>query len=169
MRSPIKEMKLPGPEGSFAAVRKHDIHTGVDLYADVGTRVTAIEKGTIVSIVPFTGIMAESPWWLDTKAIMVEGDSGVILYGEIAPSEELKVGDFVFEGDFLGTVMRILKKNKGKPVAMLHVECYTPGTKEPVWWKLDDPKPENLIDPTPMLEKCLISAANSPEETIGKV
>jgi hypothetical protein len=111
-----------------------------------------MESGTIVAIVPFTGIMAESPWWHDTKAIMVEGDSGVILYGEINPAENLTEGDFVFEGDFLGTVLRVLKKDKGKPVAMLHLECYSPGTKEPVWWNLKDSKPENLLDPTPLIE-----------------
>jgi murein DD-endopeptidase MepM/ murein hydrolase activator NlpD len=154
MRSPIKEMKMPGAEGMFGAVRKHDIHTGVDLYADVGTKVTAMESGTVVAIVPFTGIMAESPWWHDTKAIMVEGDSGVILYGEINPADNLHIGDFVFEGDFLGTVLRVLKKDKGKPVAMLHLECYSPGTKEPVWWNLNESKPENLLDPTPLIQAC---------------
>lgn len=158
MRQPIKEITLPGPEGSFAAVRKHDVHTGIDLYAEVGTKVVAMESGTIVAIVPFTGILAESPWWLDTKAIMVEGDSGVILYGEIDPNENLAVGDFVFEGDFLGTIKRVLKKDKGKPLAMLHLECYTKGTVEPVWWHLDKPQPDNLLDPTPLVEKCLMTS-----------
>jgi len=165
MRQPLKTMHPISAEGSFGAIRKHDIHTGVDLYADVGARVTAMESGTIVAIVPFTGIMAESPWWLDTQAIMVEGDSGVILYGEISPSEDLKVGDFVFEGDFLGCVKRVLKKDKGKPVAMLHLECYSAGTKEPVWWRLDEPQPQNLKDPTSLIELCLEESTTVEKKT----
>lgn len=146
-----KELHEPPPEGRFGAVRKHDVHTGVDLYTDVGDRVYAIESGMVVAVVPFTGIPAGSPWWLDTDALMIEGVSGVILYGEIVT--EFKVGDFVFAGDRLGEVKRVLKKDKGKPVSMLHLECYTPGTKEPVWWNLGEPQPECLLDPTFLVEK----------------
>jgi murein DD-endopeptidase MepM/ murein hydrolase activator NlpD len=151
MRSPLKiPVHKPPAEGQFGAVRKHDTHTGVDLYAEVGTKVYAMESGTVVASMPFTGIAAESPWWLDTNCVMIEGASGVILCGEI--ETELKAGDFVFEGDLVGTILRVIKKDKGKPLAMLHLELYTPGTKEPVWWKLDEPKPENLVDPTPLVE-----------------
>jgi hypothetical protein len=34
-------------------------------------------------------------WWLDTWAIMVEGESGVINYGEVEKPSLLKVGDKV--------------------------------------------------------------------------
>lgn len=150
MHPPLKEISMPPEEGQFGAIRKHDVHTGIDLYAEVGTKVFAMEAGTVVANVPFTGIPAESPWWLDTNAVMVEGESGVILYGELASN--LKEGDYVFEGDLIGTVLRVLKKDKGKPLAMLHLELYTAGTKEPVWWYLNEPKPENLLDPTPLVK-----------------
>lgn len=152
MRSPLKiSVHKPPAEGQFGAVRKHDTHTGVDLYAEVGTKVCAMEAGTVVASVPFTGIAAESPWWLDTSCVMIEGASGVILYGEI--ETQLKVGDFVFEGDLVGTILRVIKKDKGKPLAMLHLVLYTAGTKEPVWWRLGESKPENLFDPTSLIEK----------------
>mgnify|MGYP001225525882 CR=1 FL=1 len=151
MQPPVKiPIHKPTPDGQFGAVRKHDTHTGVDLYAEAGTKVYAIEAGTIVANVSFTGIAAESPWWLDTGAVMIEGDSGVILYGEI--ESDLKSGDYVFEGDLIGVVLRVLKKDKGKPLAMLHLELYTPGTKEPAWWRLGESKPETLVDPTPLVE-----------------
>lgn len=152
MKSPFSEMPpMPPMDGQFGAVRKFDIHTGIDLHTAVGTKVYAMEAGTVVAIVDFTGEYAESPWWNNTQAVMVEGDSGVILYGEIQPS--VKVGDYVFAGGVVGTVLQVLKTDKGKPLAMLHLELYTTGTREPVWWKLDEPKPANLLDPTPLLEK----------------
>jgi len=148
MKNPLAQMPvLPLPEEArFGAVRKHDVHTGIDLYAEAGTKVCAMEAGTVVAVVDFTGIAAESPWWLDTKAVMVEGASGVILYGEIETI--LNVGDYVFEGDTIGHILRVLKKDKGKPLAMLHLELYTHGTTVPVWWKHEDKQPENLLDPT---------------------
>lgn len=150
MHPPLKtKISLPPYEGQFGAIRKHDIHTGIDLYADVGTKVYAMESGTVVAVLDFTGLAAESPWWLDTKAVMVEGPSGVILYGEI--ETDLKPGDYVFEDDLIGSVLRVLKKDKGKPLAMLHLELYTVGTKEPVWWKLNESKPDNLLDPTNLI------------------
>jgi len=151
MQPPLKTpIYKPPAEGRFGSVRKYDTHTGVDLYAEVGTKVCAIESGTVVASMPFTGIAAESHWWLDTNCVMIEGASGVILYGEI--ETQLKAGDYVFEGDLIGVVLRVIKKDKGKPLAMLHLELYTPGTKEPVWWKLGESKPESLVDPTPLVE-----------------
>lgn len=150
MKKPLSNFPaLPPYEGQFGALRKHDIHTGVDLYCEVGSKVFAMEAGTVVAVENFTGIFADSPWWNDTKAVLVEGESGVILYGEINPT--VQVGDYVFAGDLVGTVIQVLKKDKGKPLAMLHLECYTAGTRESVLWKLGEAKPENLLDPTYLL------------------
>lgn len=152
MKNPLsKYPPLPPDEGKFGAIRKHDIHTGIDLYCSVGSKVYAMESGEVVSVAHFTGMLAESPWWNDTMAVMVEGQSGVVLYGEIEPV--VSEGDFVFAGDLIGTVKQVLKKDKGKPLAMLHLEWYTPGTREAVWWKHGEKKPENLLDPTILLGK----------------
>lgn len=158
MKSPLSKFpSLPPLDGQFGAIRKYDIHTGIDFHCPVGTKVVAMESGIVVAVVPFTGIMAESPWWHDTKAVLVEGGAGVILYGEIDPSVD--VGDFVFAGDTVGTVLQVLKHDKGKPLAMLHLEWYTSGTKEPVWWKHGETKPENLLDPTILLGRIHVQEA----------
>ena len=99
---PIKlEYKIPeeGEPGYFGAVRKFDIHTGIDLYCFPDTEVVAIESGIIVKIEQFTGKSVGSPWWNDTYALLIEGESGVIVYGEIQPNDYLKVGDIVGAGD----------------------------------------------------------------------
>src|SRR6185369_11326283 len=77
---------LPPHPGAFAAVRAHHVHEGVDLYCPEGTCVTAVEAGEVVAIVAFTGPRAGSPFWLDTDAVLVEGPTGVVVYGELAPS-----------------------------------------------------------------------------------
>ena len=139
--------------GSFGAVRKFDVHTGVDLYCKEGTSFFAVENGVVVEIEVFTGPKAESPWWHETHAVLIGGPTGVICYGEVETS--LKVGDKVLAGDELGTVKQVLKKDKGKPRCMLHFELYEQGAVETVWWKTDEDaadrredRPEGLLDPT---------------------
>jgi len=148
----------PGSPGAFGVARKHDIHTGVDLYCPEGTSVFAVEPGVVVAILPFTGPKADSPWWNDTDCILVQGEQHVLCYGEIAPAD-LKVGDTVEAGRLLGWVTRVLQKDKGRPMTMLHFERYTLGTTEPVWWKLGEPWPENLLDLTRLLIEQLGSPA----------
>ena len=140
---------LPDNPGRFAAVRRHDVHTGLDLYCEVGTKVLAVEDGTVVEIEEFTGPTAESPWWHETWAVLVQGASGVVVYGEVAPAVE--VGDFVPKGAEIGLVMAVLKKFKGRPMVMLHLELMVPGARETVWWKPGEPQPVCLLDPTPKL------------------
>jgi murein DD-endopeptidase MepM/ murein hydrolase activator NlpD len=137
--------------GAFAAKRKHDVHTGVDLYCPSDTEVFAVEDGRVVAVEHFTGPQADdpSPWWKNTWAVLVEGESGVVLYGELYPHVE--VGDDLKEGKRIGFSRSVLKKDKGKPMCMLHLELYTRGTKESVWWKLGEDKPKELKDPTSKL------------------
>ena len=159
-----------GEPGAFGAIRKHDIHTGIDLYCSDNEPVFAVEDGTVVAIEDFTGPGAGSPWWNTTQAILVEGASGVICYGEITifesigvweteygeveGEEPIKVGDRVNAGDTLGFVRRVLKKDKGvTPTSMLHFELYKPGTTGSVWWHHGEPQPEALLDPTELLKK----------------
>ena len=152
-RWPLPGCSVPVPtteQGAFAAVRTHDTHTGVDLYCDVGQTVTAVEDGQVVAVTQFTG-GAESPWWNDTWAVMVEGASGVVTYGEITPL--VQEGVVVRAGDPVGTVLRVLKKDKGRPTSMLHLELYTHGTRAHPWWRGDTQPPE-LLDPTDALLRC---------------
>ena len=141
---------LPDTPGRFGAVRTHDVHTGIDLYCAVSSRVTAVEAGTVVTIEPFTGPEAESPWWLSTEAVLVAGASGVVVYGEIHP--EVEVGDQLEVGDRVGRVMRVLPEDKGRPTSMLHLELMTADARTTVWWRLDEERPAVLLDPTPYIE-----------------
>jgi hypothetical protein len=142
--------------GSFGAVRKHDIHTGVDLYCALNEPVYAIEDGIIIGVGHFTGY-DESPWWNDTDYILIRGKSGCILYGEIKVSSNLirgAEGCIVKAGDFLGSVITVLKKDKGRPLNMLHIELYDSSYEgSGVIWNLGQPKPKELKDITPILKR----------------
>jgi hypothetical protein len=141
-----------GEPGYFGAVRKFDIHTGIDLYCSPYQAVYAIESGVVVKMEDFTGEDAGSPWWNATKAVLVEGESGVIVYGEISPMEGMYVGERLEKGDFIGNVIPVLKKRKGDiPEHMLHLELMTHGSYTTLVWELDTPKPECLLNPERLL------------------
>lgn len=149
----IPEFSHPG---AFGCIRKHDIHTGVDLYVPGPEPFYAVEAGRVVATESFTGPEADSPWWLSTKSILVKGASGVVCYGEVAPI--VKVGDDIRLSQHLGSVAPVLKEAKtrkdipGHSNFMLHLELYKPGTKGSVWWYKGDNKPEALCDPTDFLK-----------------
>lgn len=148
-------MEIPQGDhpGAFGSVRKFDVHTGIDLYCPEGTEIVAMEFGVVVAIEVFTGPNTNppSPWWNETFAVLVEGPSGVILYGEMLPC--VLKGDVVTRGQVIGNVKTVLKKDKGEPMTMLHLEHYAYGVREGVWWKLGEDKPDTLYDPYPLLQK----------------
>lgn len=149
---PGVEMVVPGSmphPGSFGAIRKHDIHTGIDLYCQPEQEVLAVEDGEVVLIENFTGASANppSPWWHETKAVLIEGLSGVVVYGEIRPLEDITVGQKIKQGQVIGNVITVLKKDKGTPTTMLHLELYKPGTRETVVWNIGEPQPDSLLSP----------------------
>lgn len=141
--------------GAFAHQRKFHIHEGVDLYAPQGQGVCAVEQGEVVAVIPFTGPKAGSTWWHNTEAVLVEGKSGVVVYGEIEASGYMKVGRKIQLGDHLGYVKRVLILDKGRPTSMLHMELHTPGTRVCPEWVRENERPPTLLDPTPfLLEIC---------------
>lgn len=143
------QLKLPPPHGRFGAVRKHDVHTGIDLYAPHGSNVYVVESGVVVAVDYFTGSSIGMPWWNETRAVLIEGESGVVCYGEIQEIFRVKVGMKVKAGDFIATVLTVLKKDKGLPMSMLHLELHAGYDKTNIWhpWNLNEPKPEYLLDP----------------------
>ena len=149
----ITGLPLGDHPGAFGVKRKHHIHEGVDLYCPEGSVVQAVEEGVVVAVIPFTGTIASppSPWWHDTWAVLVEGPSGVVVYGEIA--SRVMVGDPIVPGWSMGYVKQVLKEDKGRPMSMLHLELHKPGTRDAYEWI--DKRPESLLDPTPfLLELC---------------
>jgi len=149
--------------GAFGVVRKHDVHTGVDLYVPNEDLVLAVETGFCIAIENYTGPEVGSPWWLPTKALLIEGSSGVVCYGEIS-SMGIGLGDHVLRGMVIGHVLPVLPEGRtkenipGHSRYMLHLELYELGTRESVWWKLDEEKPKNLLDPTHKLLESLSHA-----------
>lgn len=155
MRWPLPGIQpiRPPHDGLFGGIRRHDRHTGIDLYAPEGSPVVAMEAGTIVAVIDFTGPAVGTSWWLPTRAILVEGASGVILYGEV--DTDLIVGLELAEGMELGQVERVLRNDKGRPTSMLHLEHYFHGARRSVeGWPLGlkDP-PKGLRDPLPLVEE----------------
>ena len=150
---------LPGADrytsyaGDFGVSRKYCVHTGVDCYCEPQQNVVAVEDGEVVAIEEFTGEHANppSPWWNNTKAILVEGESGVVVYGEIKPLETIKIGKKIRKGQNIGNVITVLKKDKGLPMTMLHLELYKSGTRETAIWNLNESQPDNLLNPSEKL------------------
>lgn len=163
--------------GAFGVKRKHHFHEGVDLYAPEGTVVRAVEDGEIVRVGYFTGPNVNMPWWEETWAVMVEGQTGVVVYGEIIPCSDIVIGPYadsiqpysefgpthfrvrVKAGDPIGTVKRVLKKDKGRPMSMLHLELRTHGTTDWSGWYEETGRPENLLDPTPHLLRTSVNVS----------
>lgn len=143
-------LPLPPHPGGYGVTRKHHCHEGVDFYCPAGTPVTAVEAGRVVAVIAFTGPAAQSPWWHDTQAVMVEGASGVVLYGEIAA--DVVVGETVEAGQRLGHVVQVLREDKGRPLSMLHLELHAAGTRDCAEWPVGAPAPATLRDPTPFLQ-----------------
>lgn len=150
--------------GAFGVARKHHVHEGVDLYCPEGTEVRAVEPGRVVAIEAFTGTHAvpPSPWWRDTWAVLVEGPSGVVLYGEIAPDPAVAVDAVLDRGQPVGRVVEVLSKDKGRPTCMLHLELHAPGTTASQEWRPGEERPEGLRDPTPLLMGAAARGWNPP-------
>lgn len=146
MTKPFDYKKYPlDGQNAFGALRKHDIHTGIDLFCDVGQEIHAMEDGVVINVVPFTGEHAGSPWWNNTNAVMILGKSGVILYGEIKTT--LKKNDIV-----TGRPLSFLRTLTTVPIisfslTMLHLELYDKDVTEPVWWFTHSKIPNGLRDP----------------------
>jgi hypothetical protein len=77
---------------------------------------------------------------------LLEGESGVVVYGEIKPNYHYWPGDRIKAGEIIGHVIPVLIEDKGRPMSMLHLELHKHGTKEAVDWT--DERPHSLLDPT---------------------
>lgn len=153
--------KLSETDGAFGWKRRYEIHTGSDLYCLEGQEVTAVDDGHVLLVTDFTGEAAGSPWWNQTKAVLVRHYGGyVVVYGEIEPAADLKVGTPIKRGQPLGHVVRVRKQDRGKPMTMLHFElwrdvesalnnfCADDAMEVACDWKLDGKRPDGLLDPT---------------------
>ena len=140
---------LPPHPGAFGAPRKDCLHGGIDLYCPEGTPGMPMESGQVVAVLPVTGPHAAKPWWLNTWMVLVEGDSGVLGYGGLRPA--VSAGDALGAGEHLGQILGMVRFGPGRPTAMLHLERYAGGVREPLVWTLEDQRPVGMLDPTPLL------------------
>lgn len=135
------------PQSNFGYVRKHDIHTGIDIYTLEHSEIYPFIEGKVVSIEQFTGEEVGCSWWNKTYCVVVETTLGLMLYGEIIPDASLKINQNATSETLLGKVTPVLKKDKGiNPTNMLHFEIYS-SAPVGVVWNLDESKPSNLLNP----------------------
>lgn len=147
----FRNVVLPKGPGEFGYQRTDYRHTGVDLYCEEYDPIYAVEAGYVVHSGQFTG---QEGYWEDTFAVMVQGKSGVVCYGELFPGC-WPVGERIHKGQLIGCVKRVLKPGKERPdipghsLSMLHLELWEDGVKEFKDW-------DDLLikDPTPYLEAC---------------
>lgn len=147
---PLKKINPISKEGDFGAIRKFDIHTGIDLYCNQNDDVYSIEDGTVIKVKPFTGKQAGSPWWNETEYVGILSKSGYIIYGEVKSC--VKEGAKVTAGQKIGQVETVLKKDKGRPMNMLHLELYSKVVNDPYIWNLNEEKKPELLDPKTLIK-----------------
>jgi hypothetical protein len=149
---PLQQWKLPRGPGEFGFQRREYRHTGVDLYCAKNDIVIAVETGRVVHVGQFTG---QEGKWQDTWGVAVEGPSGVVVYGELQPSQ-WKVGDIIRRDQTIGFVApvlaedQVLKNVPGHSRYMLHLELWPTGTRGFNDWGDGGNIP---IDPTPYLKE----------------
>lgn len=156
MKFPLKgyEGEIPQGDhpGAFAFKRKHHIHEGIDLYSAQTALVHTISTGVVIAKYQFTGAAVGMPWWNDTYAIAVADETGIWVYGELQLPQVHNLGDTIETGRYLGQLKPVLKVDKGRPMTMLHLERWKPFTAPHTFlWQLDQPQPDFLLDPTPLL------------------
>lgn len=142
------------PQSQFAAKRKFDIHTGIDIFVPNGTKVHSMNDGIVVNVEWFTGInsIPPTPWWNDTKAVWIQGmNKVVIVYGEI--ETKLKIGQKIKKGQVVGKIIQVLKKQKVNPPAMLHLEMYKEKPDNTVIWNHDEEIPNLLLNPLEYMKR----------------
>lgn len=145
--------------GSFGARRPTSAdftrrHQGVDLYAPEGAAVLACEDGTVVAVQGWSGP--------GTKAVLVESDGVLILYGAVAPNSYPAIGTKVRRGEKIATIGVYPHGS-----TMLHLECWAPGVRPPrPSWSAGGQQPAKLYNAEEYLERCRSSTgpANPPDD-----
>jgi murein DD-endopeptidase MepM/ murein hydrolase activator NlpD len=142
----LRCFEAPRPVSQLDNPRRH--HAGVDLFANAGDEVIAVEDGTIIGFYPFlrarTGEMS--------YALLVAHDGYVANYGEVRENSlrahNLAIGARVRGGQRIATI---------SDTAQLHFETYAAGTTRNYSWGYRAQRPAAVIDPTPRLQTLVVN------------
>lgn len=128
-------------------VRKGLRHGAVDLIAPAGTPVLAMDEGVVVR--------GPSPFFRGTYALEVQHPAFLARYCEIARDTEVAVDGTVKAGQ----VIAYVGDQPGHD--MLHLELYSGAAAGPLT-QMGRPydRREDLIDPTPYLDRLISTVAN---------
>ncbi len=137
---PLRRFDAPRPAARADNPTRR--HVGVDLFANAGDTVVAVEDGRLVGFYPFlrasTGEMS--------YALMLAHDGYVANYGEVRETSlrdfALAIGGGVRAGAAIATV---------SDTAQLHFETYIPATTRNVSWRHGAERPSRVLDPTQLL------------------
>lgn len=137
----LRCFEAPRPVSQLDHPRRR--HAGVDLFANAGDAVIAVEDGTVIGFYPFlraaTGEMS--------YALLVAHDGFVANYGEVRENSlsahDLQIGSQVRGGQRIATI---------SDTAQLHFETYAAGTTHNYSWAYSEQRPQPVIDPTPRLQ-----------------
>ncbi len=173
-KKPQAKIPQKGEAGSFWEDRGDRYHCGVDLYIQENTEVLSIEEGIVVE----TGLMTSPeilPYWNTTYYTIIEHSQGFCKYGELS-GFAIRKGDSIESGQLIGYVGTVLnsekinescpyyiQKLKHKNPSMLHFELWEnrPITTHKNYlggnW-FSEEKPENLMDPTRLLESLYLKS-----------
>lgn len=121
MVSPVETVSVLNDYGFYhnKTLNSYYEHAGIDFTATAGTKVVAVEKGTIESIY-------KDDVLLGTEIVVDHGDGLKTVYRFVTEAEGLKVGDKVEKGAVIATVAEA-SGNEYKDGAHLHFEIMQNG------------------------------------------
>ncbi|SDL47525.1 phage tail tip lysozyme [Pseudomonas indica] len=120
-------------------------HVGIDLFANLGDPVVAIEDGRVIS---FYGFCCGKQ--MTTNALLVEHSNVVVNYGEVAPDSLRRAGLAIGSSVTAGQVIGYVGRNPGGS-SMIHFETYVPGTRRNSRFPVGSRRPAPLLNPTSYL------------------
>lgn len=120
-------------------------HIGIDLFANFGDPVVAIEDGEIVDFRPFCCGDRKT-----SNSLLVAHANVVANYGEVAPDSLRRNGLSVGSRVRAGQIIAYVGRNPGGS-SMIHFETYAPGTRRTNRWLKNQPRPANVLNPTQYL------------------
>lgn len=121
------------------------LHAGCDLYAPKGTRIRAMQDGTVMRPVEY--------FYLSTYVLTIHHGDFIARYGEISHAQlGIKNGAKIKKGDTIAYVGELNFKS-GNVMSMLHLELYSGTSSGPLSASGNKYKRRaDLLDPTSILD-----------------